>query len=81
VIENFKLTVFRVVADSLSFRRAAEELHLTQPAITSQVKTLEDGLGMALFDCIGRDINLTRCVGESSHGGTGWCKQRKKLWS
>lgn len=59
MIENFKLKVFRVVADTLSFRRAAEELHLTQPAITSQVKTLEDGLGIALFDRIGRDINLT----------------------
>jgi DNA-binding transcriptional LysR family regulator len=59
VIENFKLRVFRVVADSLNFRRAAEELHLTQPAITSQIKTLEESLGLALFDRIGRDINLT----------------------
>jgi DNA-binding transcriptional LysR family regulator len=59
MIENFKLKVFRVVADTLSFRRAAEELHLTQPAITSQVKTLEEGLGIALFDRMGRDIHLT----------------------
>jgi DNA-binding transcriptional LysR family regulator len=60
VIENYKLKVFRVVADSLNFRRAAEELHLTQPAITSQIKTLEESLGLALFDRIGRDITLTR---------------------
>jgi DNA-binding transcriptional LysR family regulator len=59
MIENFKLRVFRVVADSLNFRRAADELHLTQPAITSQIKTLEESLGIALFDRIGRDINLT----------------------
>jgi DNA-binding transcriptional LysR family regulator len=59
MIENFKLRVFRVVADSLNFRRAAEELHLTQPAITSQIKTLEESLGIALFDRIGRDITLT----------------------
>lgn len=59
MIENFKLKVFRVVADSLNFRRAAEELHLTQPAITSQIKTLEESLGIALFDRLGRDINLT----------------------
>jgi DNA-binding transcriptional LysR family regulator len=59
MIENFKLRVFRVVADTLSFRRAADELHLTQPAITSQIKTLEESLGIALFDRIGRDINLT----------------------
>src|SRR6202789_579212 len=59
MMENFKLKVFRVVADSLNFRRAAEELHLTQPAVTSQVKSLEESLGIALFDRIGREISLT----------------------
>ena len=59
MIANFKLRVFRVVADTLNFRRAADELHLTQPAVTSQIKTLEEGLGIALFDRIGRDITLT----------------------
>ncbi len=59
MMENFKLRVFRVVADTLNFRRAAEELHLTQPAVTAQIKTLEESLGIALFDRIGRDINLT----------------------
>jgi DNA-binding transcriptional LysR family regulator len=59
VIENFKLRVFRIVADSLNFRRAADELHLTQPAVTAQIKSLEESLGIALFDRIGRDISLT----------------------
>lgn len=59
MIENFKLKVFRVVADCPGFRRAAEELHLTQPSITSQIKTLQEGLGIALFDRTGRDINRT----------------------
>lgn len=59
MMENFKLRVFRVVADTLNFRRAADELHLTQPAITAQIKTLEESLGIALFDRIGRDISLT----------------------
>lgn len=36
MMENFKLKVFRVVADTLNFRRAADELHLTQPAITHE---------------------------------------------
>jgi DNA-binding transcriptional LysR family regulator len=58
MIENFKLRVFRVVADTLNFRRAADELHLTQTAITAQIKSLEETLGIALFDRIGRDINL-----------------------
>jgi DNA-binding transcriptional LysR family regulator len=59
MIENLKLTVFRVVAETLNFRRAAEELHLTQPAVTAQIKSLEESLGIALFDRIGRDITLT----------------------
>jgi DNA-binding transcriptional LysR family regulator len=59
VIENFKLRVFRVVADTLNFRRSADELHLTQPAVTSQIKSLEEGLGIALFDRVGREIKLT----------------------
>jgi DNA-binding transcriptional LysR family regulator len=59
MIENFKLKVFRVVADMLNYRRAADELHLTQPAVTAQIRSLEDGLGIALFDRIGRDTSLT----------------------
>jgi DNA-binding transcriptional LysR family regulator len=59
MMENFKLRVFRVLADTLNFRRAADELHLTQPAVTAQIKSLEESLGIALFDRIGRDIGLT----------------------
>jgi len=59
MMENFKLKVFRVLADTLNFRRAADELHLTQPAVTAQIKSLEESLGIALFDRIGRDIDLT----------------------
>ena len=40
MMENFKLKVFRVLADSQNYRRAAEELHLTQPAVTAQIKSL-----------------------------------------
>jgi DNA-binding transcriptional LysR family regulator len=59
VIENFKLHVFRVVADTLNFTKAAEELHLSQPAVTSQVRSLEEGLGIALLDRVGRNATLT----------------------
>lgn len=59
MIENFKLQVFRVVADTLNFTKAAEELHLSQPAVTSQVRGLEEGLGIALFDRVGRNATLT----------------------
>lgn len=59
MIENFKLHVFRVVADTLNFSKAAEELHLSQPGVTSQVRSLEEGLGIALFDRVGRNATLT----------------------
>ncbi len=59
MIENFKLKVFRVVAETLNYRRAADELHLTQPAVTAQIKSLEESIGIALFDRVGRDTSLT----------------------
>lgn len=59
MIENFKLKVFRIVADTLNYRRAADELHLTQPAVTAQIKSLEESIGIALFNRVGRDTSLT----------------------
>jgi hypothetical protein len=49
-MENFRLKVFRTVADNLNFRQAPEALYLTQPAITLQIKALEEELGVPLFD-------------------------------
>lgn len=59
MIENFRIRVFRVVAHHLNFSRAAEELLLTQPAVTQQIKTLEDEFGVPLFDRGGGHISLT----------------------
>ena len=58
-MENFRLKVFRVVAHHLNFSRAAEELLLTQPAVTQQIKALEDEYGVSLFDRSGGRIALT----------------------
>ena len=58
-LENFRLVVFRKVAEQLSFRKAAEELYLTQPAVSQQVKALEEDLGVALFDRSGSQVRLT----------------------
>jgi LysR family transcriptional regulator, transcriptional activator of the cysJI operon len=58
MMENFKQKVFCVAADTLNLRRAADELHLTQPALTSPIKSLEKSLRIALFDRIRRDISL-----------------------
>lgn len=59
MIENFRIRVFRAVAQHLSFSRAAEELLLTQPAVTQQVKALEDEFGVPLFERGGGRISLT----------------------
>ena len=56
---NFRLKVFRAVAKHMNFRRAAEELCLTQPAVTLQIKTLEQQLGVQIFDRSGTRISLT----------------------
>ena len=45
-----QLKVFDMVARHLSFSRAAEELHLSQPAVSAQVKELEGHAGLALFE-------------------------------
>lgn len=53
------LNTFLAVARSLSFTRAAEELHLTQPTVSSGVGELERSLGVRLFNRSGRSIALT----------------------
>jgi DNA-binding transcriptional LysR family regulator len=58
-LENFRLVVFRAVAEQLSFRKAAEELYLTQPAVSLQIKALEEDVGVQLFDRTGAHITLT----------------------
>ena len=54
-----QLKVFESVARLLSFSRAAEELHLTQPAVSTQVRKLEEHAGNALFEQFGKKIYLT----------------------
>jgi DNA-binding transcriptional LysR family regulator len=53
-----QIRVFAAVARNLSFTRAAQELHLTQPAVSQQVSLLEEEVGMPLFEQIGRKIRL-----------------------
>lgn len=54
-----QLRIFEAVARHLSFTRASEELHLTQPAVSMQVKQLEESVGLALFEQVGKRIYLT----------------------
>ena len=54
-----QLQCFSAVAQNLSFTRAAEQLHLTQPAVSMQVRQLEQQTGIALTEQIGKKIYLT----------------------
>src|SRR3984893_3370568 len=59
-----QLKVFECVARHLSFTRAAEELHLTHPAVSTRVKELEGHAGLPLFEQLGRKIYLTQAGAE-----------------
>lgn len=54
-----QLEVFEAVARHLSYTRASEELFLTQPAVSMQIKQLEEQLGITLFEQMGKRIFLT----------------------
>lgn len=53
------LRAFAVIVDVGGFSRAATRLHLSQPALSRQIHALEADLGVALFDRIGRRVQLT----------------------
>lgn len=54
-----QLKVFEAVSRNLSYTSAARELHLTQPAVSMQVKQLEEHVGLPLLQKIGKIIHLT----------------------
>lgn len=58
-METSDLRIFLSVAECRSFSLAAEQLHMTQPAVSKRIAGLEHGLGLKLFDRIGRGIDLT----------------------
>jgi DNA-binding transcriptional LysR family regulator len=59
-MDFYQLLYFRTVAQTKSISRAAEELLITQPAVSKQMRSLEEELGEKLFDRIGKRIFLTR---------------------
>ena len=61
-----QLDIFLEVARAESVSKAAEKLHVTQPAISMQLRQLEEALGVALVETAGRNIRLT-AVGREVH--------------
>lgn len=62
-----QLQVFLAVYDQQGFSKAGELLGLTQPAVSSQVKQLEDALGQPLFEYVGRRLYNTPMADELAH--------------
>ena len=62
-----QLRVFEAVARHNSYTRAAEELHLSQPAVSMQVRQLEDEIGLSLFERLGKQVVLTEAGREVFH--------------
>ena len=58
-MELRQLRAFEMVVACRSFSRAAEQLHLTQPAVTAQIQGLERELGLKLLERLPRDVVLT----------------------
>lgn len=58
-MEVRQLQIFRALAEELSFTRTAERVHTVQSNVTTQIKALEDELGVPLFDRLGRRVTLT----------------------
>ena len=54
-----QLQIFRAVCEHRSYSRAAEEMALTQPAVSLQIRQLEELLGQPLFEYIGKKLYLT----------------------
>ena len=62
-----QLKVFESVARHLSFTQAAQALHLSQPAVSMQIKQLEESTGLPLFEQLGKKIYLTEAGREMYH--------------
>ena len=60
MVNTTQLECFMAVADFLNFSRAAERLRITQPAVSHQIKTLEDKLGVELFQRTSKSVRLTQ---------------------
>ncbi|OQK17831.1 LysR family transcriptional regulator [Methyloprofundus sedimenti] len=62
-----QLKIFQQVAELLNHSAAANKLNLTQPAVSIQIKQLENNLGLSLFEKIGKKIFLTSAGRELNH--------------
>lgn len=74
-----QLDTFLEVARELSISHAAEKMHVTQPAVSMQMRQLEDAVGMPLYEQIGRKIRLTDAGQDFQQYAIGAIAQLKQL--
>lgn len=54
-----RLNTFLILCETMNYRKAAEKLHISQPAVTKQIQSLENEYGIKLFEFDGRKLNRT----------------------
>ncbi len=64
-----QLEIFLKVAELQSIARASEQLHLTQPSVSMQVKKLSEAIGLPLYEVIGKRLKLTEAGQEVAQAG------------
>jgi DNA-binding transcriptional LysR family regulator len=74
-----QIHIFLAVARHLHFSRAAEDLYITQPAVSATIAKLEAQLGLPLFHRIGRRVELTDAGRFLQHEGQLLLEQSKQL--
>ncbi|MHB9021189.1 MAG: LysR family transcriptional regulator [Halothiobacillus sp.] len=74
-----QLVVFEAVARNLSFSKAAAELHLSQPAVSMQVRQIESFVGLPLTEQVGKKIFLTEAGSRVFHAGKNIAAQLNDL--
>lgn len=76
-----QLRLMESVARNASYTRASEELHLTQPAVSTQIKQLEQEVGLPLFEQLGKKIFLTEAGKEMYAFSRGIAQQVRDIES
>lgn len=72
---DFRIETFLCVCRHMNFTYAADELHITQPAVSQHIRFLENYYSAKLFERDGKKIKLTPCRGNSAQGND--CYQKR----